>query len=320
MRNQKIINSNSSQARTGYDNLRNQILSVKNGTNVKSYATRARYFDGTERFVRYCAEEWNLQKFVNVSGKHIRGYVAYMQESGIAPSTVLTDLASIRYFHKYAGGRNKLPGNRELGLEKREHGKFNRAWLPDEIEKAVAVAKTMGRMDAAIGIRLGQNFGLRIIEMCKLDVEHLHKAITFGELRISGKGGQVRAIPLETKGQRELVYRLLDYARSKGLAPGDYLISNKGKRGVEKEKKSLQSWMHNHRGKFIDPDRLSKVASGEKARVKLPSWHGLRHYYAQSMHKSLRDIDGKYALKEVSERLGHHRPGITKDYLAEAKS
>lgn len=42
--------------RTAYDNLRDQIVSVMNNTNVKSYATRQRYFDGTDRFIRYYAE------------------------------------------------------------------------------------------------------------------------------------------------------------------------------------------------------------------------------------------------------------------------
>lgn len=312
------MSNSETQKRTAYDNLRDQIVSVMKSTNVGSYATRQRYFDGTDRFIRYYAEEWNGQKFVNVSGKHIRTYVKYMQEKGLSPSMVRTELSSIRFFYDKAQGKNRLPDNRELGLEKRLHGTRNRAWLPGETEKAIELAKSMGRVDVAISISLGRYFGLRVSETAKLRVEHLTKALKYDELTVKGKGGQVRAIPVETETQKKLVERLLDYAKSKGKNIGDYLISSSEKRGVEKEIGSIKSWEYNHRDKFIDPNRLSKVAPGEKERIEKPSFHGYRHSYAQEQKQSLEAAGCKNADREVSERLGHHRPGITKDYLAEA--
>ena len=314
---EKKTKNSQPKVRTGYDNLHDQILSLKNSINAKGIATRARYFEGTDRFVRYCAEEWHLQKFVNVSGKHIRAYVEYMRDKELTPNTIVTELSSIRFFYGYSGGKNRLPDNKELPIGKRNRGELNRAWFPEEVEKAYSVAIEMGRIDAAFGIRLGERFGLRIHEMCELKVEQLLKAVRYGELTVKGKGTQIRAIPIENEKQREIVYRLINYARSKGMNPGDCVIVQKDKRGIEKEIAALSSWMYNNRRKFTDPDRQSKVNPGEKERIELPSWHGFRHYYAQTRYNVLKNVDGKNALKEVSERLGHHRPGITKVYLAE---
>lgn len=144
------------------------------------------------------------------------------------------------------------------------------------------------------------------------------KAQKYDELTVKGKGGQIRAIPVENETQKKLIERCLGYAKSKGKFPGDYLISSSEKRGVEKKISSIKSWENNHRDKFIDPDRMSKVAPGEKERIEKPSFHGYRHSYAQEQKEALEAAGCKDADREVSERLGHHRPGITKDYLAKA--
>ena len=41
----------------------------------ESYKTRQRYYEAMQRFCRFLAEEYRLQKLTNISGKHLGDYV-----------------------------------------------------------------------------------------------------------------------------------------------------------------------------------------------------------------------------------------------------
>ena len=87
-----------------------------------SYHTKRRYFEAMQRFCRYLAEEYHLQKLTNISGKHFVAYVEYLQNSGKSASTIKTDLAAIRFFHdKMEHAKYRLPNNDALGVELGKH-------------------------------------------------------------------------------------------------------------------------------------------------------------------------------------------------------
>ena len=92
--------------RDAIDNVMDQINAVKNRINIRSFKTVHTYYGHTSLFARYYVEEWHGQKFVNVSGKHIRGYVKKMQEQGLSPSTIKARLSGIRFFYGFG---QKLP-------------------------------------------------------------------------------------------------------------------------------------------------------------------------------------------------------------------
>lgn len=294
-------------------NLTAQLDAIRSRTNEKSYGSRDRYYEAAKRFCDFLADEFNLQKFANVQGKHIRAYVEHLKAEGTAPSTLRTDLSGIRFFYERSGGKNRLPDNRALALGQRTTGAYNRAWLPEEIRAAASAAKAMGRTDAGIAVRLCALFGLRIEECAKVRAEHLTDALRYGELAVVGKGGQKRAVPVETKEQEAALRNLCAYAGKKGLQPGDYLISRTDKHGVKREIMSLKNWMTNNRGKFTAPKRTAR--GGGKPRVKNITWHGLRHYYAQQTARLLKARGVKDVKRQVSERLGHHREEVTRIYL-----
>jgi len=52
-----------------------------------------------------------MQKFANIKEKHLIAYVEKLKESKISPSTVLSDLSGIRFFHKLSGEKFTLPSN-----------------------------------------------------------------------------------------------------------------------------------------------------------------------------------------------------------------
>ncbi len=302
-----------------YKNLLAQVESIYRHSNELSFKTRARYYEATKRFCKFLADNFRLQNFKNVEERHFKAYVEYLIESGASPATIQSDLSGIRFFHRLSGSKNKLSGNDRLDLPKRAVGTENRAWLPEEKEKARALAEEMGRTDVVIAFDFIDAFGLIIEEMCRTKLEYLMSALKNGQLVVpKGKGGQKRNITLNPA-QRALIVRYVEYFQARGLRPGDYLISNSEKHGVLDAKRSLQNWMSYNRGKFMVKDRDKIVEEGKKKRHATISWHGLRHSYAQKTYAEALKVKPKQAEKIVSENLGHHRCKVTRIYLAEEK-
>ena len=138
-----------------------QIDSILAHSNERSMPSRDRYYEATKRFCRFLADNYRLQKFKNVEERHFRAYVEYLKENRAA-TTTQTDLSGIRYFHEKSGSKNKLSKNDHLDLPKRAVGKENRAWTPEEISKAHAVAREMGRVDVEISLDLVPTFALEL--------------------------------------------------------------------------------------------------------------------------------------------------------------
>jgi len=247
-------------------NLREQLESIFRHCNEKSYKTRTRYLDASIRFSCFLADRYRLQKFKNVEDRRFRAYAEYLKAIGALPATIQAELAGIRFFYRLSGGKNKLSDNRSLNLPKRAVGVENRAWLPEEKEKAAALAERMGRNDVVIAIDLAYELGLRLEEICVTRVEFLMSAKKTGIFVVpKGKGGQRRAIRLNPA-QRAMIAKYVDYAKAMGLQPGDYLISGSEKHGVKMEIKSLQNWMSHTRAKFMVKDRDKLVEADKKKR------------------------------------------------------
>lgn len=296
------------------NNMIAQILSAFDHTNEGHYSTKACYLSATAPLVEFLVKEFHSQKFANLRGKHLRAYVKKRQADGIAPATIMSDLSAIRYVYRLVSGKNRLPDNAELGLEKRKVGEMDRAWLPCEIEKAIALAKAMGRTDVVFAIRLSKEFGLRVSEVARIRVDHIEKALDNDHLWVKGKGGQVREVPVERPEQRELLNDLKAYAVKNGLQGMELVLSENKKHGVKRKIDSWQNWVINHRSKFTEDDRTNAVKEGYKPKVDKITFHGLRHYYTQKRSEWLEGNHIRNAKRNLSESLGHHRESITKIY------
>lgn len=180
-----------------YKNLCEQVTSIYKHCNELSYGTRKRHYEATKRFCGFLADNFRLQNFKNVEDRHFRAYVEYLIESGASPATIQSDLSGIRFFHRLSGSKNKLSENNCLDLPKRAVGTENRAWLPEEKEKARALAEEMVRTDVIIAIDFADSLGLRVSEICTTRIEYLIAANRTGIFVVpKGKGGQRRAIKL----------------------------------------------------------------------------------------------------------------------------
>ena len=302
-----------------YKNLENQLNSILKNTNENSIRTRYRYLDSCKRFCEYLNDTYSLQKFKNCSSKHLISYVAHMKEQGLSPSTIKTEVAGIRWYHSRSGSKNILVDNSKLDLTPREYGKQNRAWLPEEIAGAIECAKFYGRMDFAFAVKFSYLFSTRLSEICTLRINAIQNCFESGELKIKGKGGRVRYVPVTTNEQKALLLEALEYSKENNLHKTDYLITDNRKGGVEAERKRLENFLYNHKDKFIVSDR-QKYLVGNKLRTETLTMHGLRATYAQNYYnylknerKDLSDNEIKYRTSEV---LGHSRLEITRCYLS----
>lgn len=276
------------------------------------------YLGAESRFCGFLAEHYRLQNIKNVEGRHLRAYVEQLQDEGKSAAYIDATLSGIRFYHRRSGSKNRLPENKDLHLEKRHPGKLNRAWLTSEIVKACEIAHEMGDQDVMMAILLGANFGLRVSEIVTVRINQLENALNHRQFHVPrGKGGQKRDIPVDTKNQVMLLKQLLNYAKKRARTRRLFAVRYH-EHSVLKEKNRLIRWMNNHRKKFIDPDRASRVKPGKKPRAtERLGFHSLRHYYEQQYESRLR-AEGKLTdeeiRREVSESMGHHRPSVTKLY------
>lgn len=272
-----------------------------------SFQTKRRYYEAMQRFCRYLAEEFHLQKLANISGKHLVAYAEHLQNNGKAASTIKTDLAAIRFFHdKMENAKYRLPDNDALGveLERRRFGGVNRTWSAAEFNRMIGKAVAEGHDDYACAMYLGRFTGLRIHEVFRLDTAAAERALREDAITVKGKGGKIRTVPIEDERVRVALETMLKCTKRghKLFVPDDV--------PTDRAINSVQLFILKHRDDIADDGREANL-----------TFHGLRHTYAAVKYHILTEngmsaLDAHY---EVSRLLGHERPDVTNIYLASVK-
>lgn len=161
-----------------YFNLLSQAQKLYRHNRQGSYKTRERYFEDYKRFLKFVGCEYNLQKLANISGKHLSGYISYMQNIGYSAATIKTDLAAIRFWHdKIPAAKYVLPGNCEFCLEGRKFSGTDRTWSAGELNRMIAECWKAGREDYVAMLTLARYAGLRLHEALRIDTAAAKKAI-----------------------------------------------------------------------------------------------------------------------------------------------
>lgn len=289
-----------------YHSLVSQLDKLARHNRQGSFRTKERYYLAMKRFCLFLAEKYHLQKLANISSKHLVHYVRYMQENGCSASTVKTDLAGIRFFHdKISSPKYKLPTNAQLGteLELRRFGDTDRTWSNAEFNKMLAKAMVEDRNDFILAFYLARYAGLRIHECFRIDTAIAEQALRDGSIRIKGKGGKVRTIPINEPIKLAL-RKCLD------ATPRGYKLLVPNEIPTDKAINLLQAFIMKHREEIKD-------AGSDRPMT----FHGLRHTYAAEKYRELTvsgmsELDAHYA---VSRLLGHERADVTNIYLASLK-
>ena len=285
------------QMKNIYKNLENQFNKVFRHLKVGSFKTRERYAKAFKRFMVYLAKEYRLQKLSNISKKHITAYLKHLRKKGLAPSTIKTELAAIRFFHDnmpYA--KHKLPANGELELKRRTFGGVDRTWSNREYNLMVCKAMETNHNDYAAILTLARYGGLRLEECFRIDTNDAEKAIETGNLFVKGKGGLTRYVPINKSMEIVLRNSLKDIKRGEKL-----FVRNYDKTHLAM--KRLQCFIAYYRKEYTE-NRIT--------------FHGLRHTYAHEKYDEFirSGKNDAEARRCVSELLGHHRDDVTRIYLS----
>lgn len=287
-----------------YQNLLSQLDKLHRHNRQGSFRTKQRYYEAMQRFCRFLAERYRLERLANIAPKHIYAYVSYLQEQEKSASTIKTDLSAIRFFHDLIQQpRYELPANTDLFLQRRTFGEVDRTWSPAEFSCMQACALELGKEDFVTILYLGRYAALRIHECFRIDTATASKAIKENALTIKGKGGLVRMVPLEPILVQRLQLHLWQTPRGHKLFVPD-------NQQTHEAIKALQAFIY-----------LYRPYTQDKGSDRPMTFHGLRHTCAAEWYKGFiqRGSTPYQARKAVSKLLGHGRDDVTRIYLASLK-
>jgi site-specific recombinase XerD len=278
-----------------------QVEKIRNHNRQGSFESKKRYFAGIRTFCGFLAEKFSLEKFANISDKHLSAYITDMQSRSLSPSTIKTNLSAIRFYHDKIEAKHRLSPNEKFNLEQRHFGGVNRSWTVGEYTAYLNLLTQKGRERDKCIMILGWNEGVRIHEACWLDRSGAEKAIKSGILHVKGKGGLERDIPLSSASRQMLTGWI------KNVERGQKLFVREGEK-THLIIKQVQNYINDNRAKFQDPTWTGPNRT----------FHGLRHHYASEQYnRCLREgMKPQDARRAVSELLGHQRDEVTRIYLA----
>ena len=287
-----------------YQNLLTQLDKLHRHNRQGSFRTKQRYYEAMQRFCRFLAERYHLERLANIAPKHIYAYVSYLQEQEKSASTIKTDLSAIRFFHDLIQQpRYELPANTDLLLQRRTFGEMDRTWSDSEFNRMLDFALESNREDYISILYLGRYAALRIHECFRIDTATADKAIKENTLTIKGKGGLVRTVPLTPL----LVQRLQRHLRQ---TPRGHKLFVSDDQQTHEAIKALQAFIY-----------LYRPYAQDKGSDRPMTFHGLRHTCAAEWYKGFiqRGSNPYQARKSVSKLLGHGRDDVTRIYLVSLK-
>jgi integrase/recombinase XerD len=269
-------------------------LSVERGA---SPHTISAYGHDLDEYARFLAEERGVVSLPDATREDATAYVTSLRARGLAPSTVERRVAAVKGLHKFLV--------REGITENHPTARLPLPKVPERLPDVVSIAEIDGLLSQPFpegppGLRdralleLLYGCGLRASELTGLDVTDLD--LTDGFLRVFGKGGKERMVP---------VAGMAVHALDAYLKHGRQYLRPKGSlRGVDGSAVFL-----NTRGGRISRQSVFAIVRSYGARVGLELHpHTLRHSFATHM------LEGGADLRALQEMLGHADISTTQVY------
>jgi integrase/recombinase XerC len=254
------------------------------------------YVGDLESFLAHM-EKLNVLEFKDLTIEHIRSWLANLQTTGVARSTLTRRIVSIRAFTNWAAANGWLTS--DLGA-KLAIPKAHRT-LPEilNVDEAAQVLKALevkaGEEETAINLRdlamleVLYASGIRVSELCGLNLGDIDQSRN--TLSVIGKGDRQRVVPLGIPAIKAL-QNYLSNGRSEFL-----------------NNKSADAVFLGTRGKRIDQRTVREVVyEAMKAVGATMGPHGIRHSAATHL------LEGGADLRTVQEILGHASLATTQIY------
>jgi integrase/recombinase XerC len=254
------------------------------------------YVGDLESFLAHM-EKLNVPEFKDLTIEHIRSWLANLQTTGVARSTLTRRIVSIRAFTNWAATNGWLSSDLGANLA---IPKAHRT-LPEilNVDEAAQVIKALevkaGEEVNAINLRdlamleVLYASGIRVSELCGLNLGDIDQSRN--TLSVIGKGDRQRVVPLGIPAVKALQNYLSN-------ARGEFLNN-----------KSADAVFLGSRGKRIDQRTVREVVyEAMKAVGATMGPHGLRHSAATHL------LEGGADLRTVQEILGHASLATTQIY------
>lgn len=254
------------------------------------------YVSDLESFLAHL-EKLKIEEFSQLELTHIRSWLAYLQSTGAARSTMARRIVSIRAFTYWAASQGWIKSDlgAELAIPKPHRT------LPEVLDIAdtdIVISSMQTRADedpSPLTIRdlamieILYATGIRVSELCGLDFRSFDE--TRNTLHVLGKGNKERVVPMGIPAVKAL-QRYLTQARP--------ALANET---------SGSAIFLGSRGKRIDQRTVREVVyEAMQAVGSTMGPHGLRHTAATHL------LEGGADLRTVQEILGHSSLATTQIY------
>ena len=279
--------------------IRNFGLHLSADRNVSIHTQRA-YLADVRQFAAFLGESSNPS---TVTASDVRSYLAGLYEKR-HPSTLGRKISALRCFFRYQLREGACSLDPTDGIPApRKPARLPNPLPVDDCVTLIETDSNHSRKAVRERIRLRDlallellyGAGLRVGEASALDVRDvdLHR----GDVRVLGKGGKERVIPLP-RAARQSLREYLDSRRARGILGEPLFISMRSPEGEPRR---------------LGPRDMRRVLKARARRAGIAGRvhpHRLRHSYATHL------LDMGADLREIQELLGHASLSTTEKYTA----
>lgn len=250
----------------------------------RSENTRAAYGRDLRAWFLWCAAQ--PVPVLEAGRSHAEVYARHLEAQGRTPATVSRVLSTLAGFYRYATEEGYVDRNPLAYVRRPKVPTISQTLGLDRSEAAslIRAAEEAGPRDHVLACLMVFN-GLRVSEVCALDIEHLSTERGHRVLTITRKGGNTERHPLAP------VTAAAVEAATEGRTSGPLLLANDDGR------------LDRH-----DAARIVRRLTRRAGVTKPITPHSLRHTAATSA------LDAGAPLRDVQDMMGHADPRTTRRY------
>ncbi|MGP4072394.1 site-specific tyrosine recombinase XerD [Piscibacillus sp. B03] len=280
------------------DALRDYIhfLQIEKGLADNSIAS---YRRDLNQYLKFLKEVEEVAEVNQIERHHIREFLKHLDDAGKSSSSIARMISTIRSFHRFIIQEYGVKHDASLHIQTpKKERKLPKVLSNSDVETLLDLngSEPLDLRNKAMLETLYAT-GLRISELLSLKVNDLH--LMMGFVRIIGKGGKERIVPLGKHAQ-QAIEEYVEHARP------SFLKHNQ-----------TDALFLNHRGKQMTRQGfwkvLKKIAREKGIRAELTP-HTLRHSFASHLLENGAD------LRAVQEMLGHADISTTQIYTHISKT
>lgn len=251
-------------------------------------------------YLKSILETQQLHKLDVVERQHILVHLRKLKEEGKSARTIARHISSIRSFHQFLLREKVTSKDPTIHLElpqlEQKLPNFLSVEELNNLLSSINLSKPQGVRDLAM-FEIMYASGMRISECLSLNLEDLH--LTMGFVRVFGKGGKERIIPLGGAAIRACT-QYIEEARPKLL-----------------KSERTDAIFVNQRGKRLTRQGIWKLLNKHALNAGIQkdiTPHVLRHTFATHL------IENGADLRAVQEMLGHADIATTQIYTHVSKT